>query len=130
MHLFVYGTLRRCFDNPMARTLRANAEFAGEAVVEGTVYQVHPRYPGLIPGLGLAEGELYRLKNFGVLEELDRYEGCSAEDPLPHEYRRDEMAAVLPDGSSVTAWVYVYQRDVTGCDPVPTRKTTASSRLT
>ena len=31
--LFVYGTLMRGFDHPMARLLAANADFVGEATV-------------------------------------------------------------------------------------------------
>jgi hypothetical protein len=30
-HLFVYGTLMRGFDHPMARLLSANADFLGQA---------------------------------------------------------------------------------------------------
>lgn len=119
MYLFVYGTLRRAFDNPMAQMLRANSDFEGLATVGGTVYQVNPRYPGLVAGAGKTPGELYRLKNNTVLEELDRYENCSPQDPEPHEYRRRNLWVRREDGSEVKAWVYVYQLDATGFEPVP-----------
>ena len=53
--LFVYGTLMRRYDHPMARLLSANADFITEASCRGRLYQVK-HYPGLVlsdaePGL-------------------------------------------------------------------------------
>ena len=45
--LFVYGTLMRGFDHPMARLLSANADFLGEATCRGRLYLVK-HYPGLV----------------------------------------------------------------------------------
>ena len=45
--LFVYGTLMRGFDHPMARLLSANADFRGEASCRGRLYMVK-HYPGLV----------------------------------------------------------------------------------
>ena len=39
-HLFVYGTLMRGFDHPMARLLSRNAEFLGEARCRGRLYRM------------------------------------------------------------------------------------------
>jgi len=50
--LFVYGTLMRGFDHPMARLLSRNADFLGEARCRGRLYRMeHHRikyYPGLV----------------------------------------------------------------------------------
>ena len=59
--LFVYGTLMRGFDHPMARLLAANADFVGEARCRGRLYLVK-HYPGLVLSDDAAEivhGELF-----------------------------------------------------------------------
>src|SRR5260370_7335100 len=45
-----------------------------------------------------------------VIERLDEYEGCTASDPEPHEYRREVVDAYLPNGKTVPAWAYVLNR--------------------
>src|SRR3954451_6118317 len=44
--LFVYGTLMRGFDHPMAQLLSRSAEFIGEARCQGRLYLVK-HYPGM-----------------------------------------------------------------------------------
>ena len=45
--LFVYGTLMRGFDHPMAMLLSRSADFLGEARCRGRLYLVK-HYPGLV----------------------------------------------------------------------------------
>src|SRR3954454_24022334 len=45
--LFVYGTLMRAFDHPMAKLLSRSADFIGEARCRGRLYLVK-HYPGLV----------------------------------------------------------------------------------
>jgi len=75
--LFVYGTLMRGFDHPMARLLSANADFLGSARCRGRLYLVK-HYPGLVLSDDPAEvvfGELYRLRACDeLLAEFDTYE--------------------------------------------------------
>ena len=62
--LFVYGTLMRGFDHPMARLLSANADFLGEATCRGRLYLVR-HYPGLMlsdDSADVVHGELFRLR--------------------------------------------------------------------
>ena len=62
--LFVYGTLMRGFDHPMAQLLSRSAEFIGEARCQGRLYLVK-HYPGLVLSDDPADvvfGELYRLR--------------------------------------------------------------------
>ena len=62
--LFVYGTLMRGFDHPMAKLLSRSADFIGEAQCRGRLYLVK-HYPGLVlsdePD-DVVFGELYRLR--------------------------------------------------------------------
>ncbi len=62
--LFVYGTLMRGFDHPMAQLLSRSADFIGEARCRGRLYLIK-HYPGLLLSddpADLVFGELYRLR--------------------------------------------------------------------
>ncbi|MCX6590082.1 MAG: gamma-glutamylcyclotransferase [Acidobacteria bacterium] len=113
-YLFVYGTLRSSHDNPFARRLRAESRFAGEGETSGALYQVDPRYPGLVlDGSGMVPGEIYELQGQAeLLADLDQYEGCGADDPAPHEYTRQLISVWHCDGGELLAWAYIYQWSV------------------
>jgi len=62
--LFVYGTLMRGFEHPMAQLLSRSAELIGEARCQGRLYLVK-HYPGLLLSDDPADvvfGDLYRLR--------------------------------------------------------------------
>ena len=117
-HLFVYGTLMSPSDHPMARLLAATAERIGEASCAGRLYLIDD-FPGLVASADPAErafGELFRLHEPGdrLLAELDLYEGCGPDDPEPTLYVRVMRKVSRPDGTSLDAWVYLYNRPVAG----------------
>lgn len=109
--LFVYGTLMRGFDHPMARLLSANADFIGEARCCGRLHLVK-HYPGLVLSedpADIVHGELYRLRaRDEMLREFDMYEACGEGFPPPTEYLRQMLRVRLADGSDSDAWTYVY----------------------
>ena len=109
--LFVYGTLMRGFDHPMAQLLSRSAEFLGEARCRGRLYLVK-HYPGLVLSNDPAEtvsGELYRLRRPDeLLREFDMYEACGEGFAAPTEYVR-RMLPVTRDGHPAEdAWTYLY----------------------
>jgi gamma-glutamylcyclotransferase (GGCT)/AIG2-like uncharacterized protein YtfP len=113
-HLFVYGTLMRGFDHPMAKLLSRSAEFCGEARCRGRLYLVK-HYPGLVLADDPNEavfGELFRLHtpeaSFAI---LDDYEGCGPGVEKP-QYLRQLLPVRREDGSVIEAWTYVYNRSV------------------
>ena len=109
--LFVYGTLMRGFDHPMARLLSANADFLGEASCRGRLYKVK-HYPGLVlseDARDIVHGELYRLRApEDLLREFDMYEACGEGFAEPTQYVRRMLALRLADGSAGDAWTYIY----------------------
>ena len=123
--LFVYGTLMRGFDHPMARLLSANADFLGEARCRGQLYLVK-HYPGLVLSDDPAEivhGELYRLHaRDEMLREFDMYEACGDGFPPPTEYLRQMLRVTLDDGTARDAWTYVYNWPVTKLPRIATGK--------
>jgi gamma-glutamylcyclotransferase (GGCT)/AIG2-like uncharacterized protein YtfP len=115
--LFVYGTLMRGFDHPMAKLLSRTAEFIGEARCQGRLYLVK-HYPGLVLSDDPAEvvfGELYRLHQpRELLREFDMYEACGEGFAAPTQYVR-QMLQVTRDGQAADqAWTYVYNWPVAG----------------
>jgi gamma-glutamylcyclotransferase (GGCT)/AIG2-like uncharacterized protein YtfP len=108
---FVYGTLMRGYDHPMARLLSANADFIGEATCRGRLYLVK-HYPGLVLSDDAADivfGELYRLRAPDqLLPEFDMYEAAGEQFPQPRQYIRDLLPVTLADGAASEAWTYIY----------------------
>jgi gamma-glutamylcyclotransferase (GGCT)/AIG2-like uncharacterized protein YtfP len=115
--LFVYGTLMRGFDHPMARLLSANATFVGVASCRGRLYLVK-HYPGLLlsdEAADVVHGELFVLREpEAMLREFDMYEACGEGFAEPTEYVRRQLAVRLGDGSARDAWTYVYNWPVNG----------------
>ena len=109
--LFVYGTLMRGFDHPMARLLSRSADFVGEARCRGRLYLVK-HYPGLVESDEPADivfGEVYRLRaRDELLREFDMYEACGADFPEPTQYVRKMLPVALDDGAASEAWTYIY----------------------
>jgi gamma-glutamylcyclotransferase (GGCT)/AIG2-like uncharacterized protein YtfP len=115
--LFVYGTLMRGFDHPMAQLLSRSADFIGEARCRGRLYLIK-HYPGLVLSDDPTEvvfGELYRLHQpRELLREFDIYEACGEGFAAPTEYIR-QMLQVTRDGQMADeAWTYVYNWPVAG----------------
>jgi gamma-glutamylcyclotransferase (GGCT)/AIG2-like uncharacterized protein YtfP len=109
--LFVYGTLMRGFDHPMAQLLSRSADFLGPARCHGRLYLVK-HYPGLVLS-GDADdvvfGELFRLRQPAeLLREFDMYEACGEGFAEPTEYLRQRLAVTGDDGALSEAWTYVY----------------------
>ena len=115
-HLFVYGTLMRGFDHPMAKLLAANADYLGDAHCRGRLYLVK-HYPGLVLSddpADIVHGELFRLRDRdAMLGEFDMYEACGEGFKPPTEYIRQMLPLTRADGSAREAWTYVYNWPVT-----------------
>jgi gamma-glutamylcyclotransferase (GGCT)/AIG2-like uncharacterized protein YtfP len=114
--LFVYGTLMRGFDHPMAQLLSRGAEFIGEARCRGRLYLVK-HYPGLVLSDEPADvvfGELYRMRQPAeLLREFDIYEACGEGFAEPTEYVRRMLPVTRGGAPAEEAWTYLYNWPVT-----------------
>lgn len=99
MRIIVYGSLRRKQGNSHWMT---HAQWLGDHQIEGYELYSLGHYPGVITGEGTVYCEVYRI-DASILAELDalRTKG--------EEYKR--FLIQTPFGS---AWLYVYQRSVSG----------------
>jgi gamma-glutamylcyclotransferase (GGCT)/AIG2-like uncharacterized protein YtfP len=114
--LFVYGTLMRDFDHPMARMLSRNADFLGPARCRGRLYLVK-HYAGLVLSGDegdVVQGEVYRLHQpEALIAEFDMYEACGEGFPEPTQYIRQMLPLTLAGGATIEAWTYIYNWPVT-----------------
>ena len=116
-YLFVYGTLRRDAAGNTHPLLAGAAQFVGEALCRGRLYQITD-YPELVASSkpeDLVRGEVYKLDEPPVLlPSLDDYEGCGPQFPRPTEFVRRSRAVWLDNGTILAAWVYLYNRSTDG----------------
>jgi len=113
-YLFVYGTLRRDAQHPMASYLNQQARWIGPACYQGKLYQVAD-YPAVVASSHPADtvyGEVYQLLTAELWSILDDYEECSPSFPAPTEYQRVLQTVYLANGNAISAWIYLYNRPV------------------
>ncbi len=116
-HLFVYGTLRRGGHSVYAPMLETRGRFVGEGYVNGRAQNLG-HYPGAVldeKGPELS-GEIFDIgaDDGTLIDILDRYEGCHADDLQPHEYIRQITTATLRSGVSLPVWIYCFTGHVKG----------------
>lgn len=120
-HLFVYGTLRKG-QPEMDRLLGAHAIDIGRGTLQGRLFLI-----GDFPGAKVSEnpddrvhGEIYRLVDAGpALAVLDEYEEYDPTDPNHSLFVRRLAPIRLNDGTTLPAWVYLYNRSIEGLRPIP-----------
>lgn len=105
--LFVYGTLKRGYEN---HHYLKNAKFIGTATSAQPYPMIAPKksYPYLInlPGVGrVIKGELY-LVDFATLKRIDRLEEA------PWLYRRDFIEVIDEKGVLTRAFTYFFNQKV------------------
>jgi gamma-glutamylcyclotransferase (GGCT)/AIG2-like uncharacterized protein YtfP len=116
--LFVYGSLRSGFRNPVYNYLTKYFHLLGEAVVKGKLYDTG-NFPVAIPSNDdkFISGELYAINDpqefSWAIGQLDDYEGLNTEEGEQPMYRREAVLA-YQNGQPVTAWIYWFNGNVTG----------------
>jgi gamma-glutamylcyclotransferase (GGCT)/AIG2-like uncharacterized protein YtfP len=113
-YIFVYGTLRK-LDLNRTHQLLGSAIRVDRAYYNGELYNVG-EYPAVIPSQDPSRrvvGDVYLLRDLERdIAALDKYEGCGASDPVPHEYTRTKVSVRLTTGDEKLAWIYLYNRSV------------------
>lgn len=115
--LFVYGTLRSDVGHTAHEYIAQYFSLMGKAKVRGKLYDCI-EFPAALPDTEyFISGELYELKNadeFSIsMQLLDEYEG-SYDKPGEVTLFRRELVNVIYNDEEFTAWIYWYNRPVTG----------------
>jgi gamma-glutamylcyclotransferase (GGCT)/AIG2-like uncharacterized protein YtfP len=110
-NLFVYGTLRKGFAHPMAKTLEELGQYLGKATFQGRLYDRGP-YPVAVFSSDpnqLVHGDVYALdEEKQVLEMMDEYEGVGELLETGVTFERKQATVCMANGDWKTAWVYLH----------------------
>jgi gamma-glutamylcyclotransferase (GGCT)/AIG2-like uncharacterized protein YtfP len=114
-YIVFYGTLRAGHAAHSRLKLRKALAYVGQCRLHGKLYDLG-RYPGLVLGAGLAEGEVYRIRDHALLPRLDAFEGFDARRPARSRFLRKVVAIPRALGSAVRipAWIYVFNGAISG----------------
>lgn len=116
--LFVYGSLRSGFRNPVYGYLTKYFHLLGEAVVKGKLYDMG-EFPVAVPTdeEKYISGELYAINNplefTWAIGQLDDYEGLDTEEGEQPLYKREQVRA-YQKGQPFDAWIYWFNHPVAG----------------
>jgi gamma-glutamylcyclotransferase (GGCT)/AIG2-like uncharacterized protein YtfP len=123
--LFVYGTLmssaRGAYGQVARARLLGEAPHRVAAHTLGELYELG-QYPGLVvrddpndKTTNVVHGQLVLLPDEkATLSWLDEYEAISTAPHADNEYVRQLRDVTVADGSTVSAWIYVYVKSVAG----------------
>jgi gamma-glutamylcyclotransferase (GGCT)/AIG2-like uncharacterized protein YtfP len=123
LRLFVYGSLRSGFRNPMYEYISRFFTFAGMGKVKGILYDME----NYLAGVPTAEekfivGELYYAKEEAefsyAIGQLDDYEGVLGEVGEAPLFRREIVHVFLED-REIQSWIYWYNGETNDRPLVP-----------
>ena len=87
-YIFVYGTLKRGQESPLKQQMALKTIYLEDVEICADLYMVS-YYPGLVLGSpNKVYGELFKITDHSIIDQLDEYEGCSSHSSQPHEYQR------------------------------------------
>jgi len=107
--VFFYGTLMAGFDRRRRLGIDSRLTYVGRGSIAAALFDLGI-YPAAVPTPdSRVWGEVYETQHIEpVLAALDGIEGYRSGDPDHSLYMRDQVLVALPDGRSVSAWVYFY----------------------
>jgi len=107
--VFFYGTLMTPFNRSGRLRIDEHLTYSGRGTMAGALFDLGI-YPAAVPASDARIwGEVYRMNHPTiVMQALDEFEGCRAEDPESSLYTRALTPVTLEDGRVVDAWAYFY----------------------
>ncbi len=106
---FFYGTLMTPFRRAERLRVDQHLVYAGRGTIAGALFDLGI-YPAAVPASDATVwGEVYRMTHPAiVLQALDEFEGCRADELERSLYTRALTRVSLEVGSVVDAWAYFY----------------------
>jgi gamma-glutamylcyclotransferase (GGCT)/AIG2-like uncharacterized protein YtfP len=102
-YLAVYGALMTGYDTLERLGVADQLRSVGPCRIRGRLYDLG-EWPTLVPGEGVAHGELFELLDERAFARLDQFEDYDPNDHGRSGYLRDVLTLIDP---AVRAWVYV-----------------------
>lgn len=112
-YLFLYGTLLPDLVPAELKPVVQKLRYVGDGTVPGRLYDLG-NFPGLVldaTAQTRVSGGVFALPDVDVFESLDAYEEYTPAQPEASLYVRVRFSVALSDGRTVSAWLYVYNRD-------------------
>jgi gamma-glutamylcyclotransferase (GGCT)/AIG2-like uncharacterized protein YtfP len=111
----VYGSLLAGMGGQEELGIGEQLRFVGPCEIRGSLFDLG-EYPGLLLGSGVVHAELYEIADAAALPRLDEFELYDPDDPAGSLYIRKRARLTQPDRD---AWLYEYNRDVSGMSSIP-----------
>lgn len=107
--VFFYGTLMTPFNRTGRLRVDQHLGYVGRGSIGGALFDLGI-YPAAVPASDARVwGEVYTMTHPTiVLQALDEFEGCRADEPESSLYTRALTPVTLEDGRVVDAWAYFY----------------------
>jgi len=107
--VFFYGTLMTPFNRGQRLRVDEHLAYLGRGSIAGALFDLGI-YAAAVPAEDARVwGEVYRITHPTiVLQALDEFEGCCADEPENSLYTRARTPVTLEDGRVVDAWAYFY----------------------
>jgi gamma-glutamylcyclotransferase (GGCT)/AIG2-like uncharacterized protein YtfP len=107
--VFFYGTLMTPFNRTGRLRVDQHLQYVGRGTIAAALFDLGI-YPAAVPASDARVwGEVYRMTHPTiVLQALDEFEGCRADEPESSLYTRELTPVTLEDGRVVDAWAYFY----------------------
>lgn len=118
--VFFYGTLMTPFNRTGRLRVDQHLLYLGRGTIAGALFDLGI-YPAAVPASDACVwGEVYRMTHPTiVLQALDEFEGCRADDPESSLYTRELTRVTLEDGRAVEAWAYFYNAPLGRAERIP-----------
>jgi gamma-glutamylcyclotransferase (GGCT)/AIG2-like uncharacterized protein YtfP len=118
--VFFYGTLMTPFNRTGRLRVDQHLLYMGRGTIAGALFDLGI-YPAAVPASDARVwGEVYRMTHPTiVLQALDEFEGCRADEPETSLYTRDLTRVTLEDGRVVEAWAYFYNAPLGRAERIP-----------
>jgi gamma-glutamylcyclotransferase (GGCT)/AIG2-like uncharacterized protein YtfP len=116
-HLFVYGTLLSSLDGTGVPSLQGWTTLIGRGRVVGCLYDTGEFPAAVLSGEGTIRGELHAIhrdRTESLLDLLDAYEQYFPGRPHASLFVRLVTEVKGEDGETRPAWIYCFNREVTG----------------
>ena len=114
-YIAVYGSLMTGMGGREELGVGDQLGFSGRCEIGGRLFDLG-EHPGLLLGPGIVHAELYEIADHSILQRLDAYEDYDPDDPEGSLYIRKLVRLARPDRD---AWLYEYNRDVSGRPSIP-----------
>jgi gamma-glutamylcyclotransferase (GGCT)/AIG2-like uncharacterized protein YtfP len=114
-YLAVYGALMSGYDTLERLGVADQLRLVGPCRIGGRLYDLG-EWPTLVPGAGVAHGELFELLDERAFARLDEFEDYDPSDRGRSGYLRDVLTLIDP---AVSAWVYVANGPPDGAVEIP-----------